>query len=354
MSPDITNLPVAVDASGGDEPYSVQIEGAVEASKEWGLKSVLVGDQSIISTKLDALGASDLGISIQHASQEILMGDSPTRAVRKKPDSSLCVSYNLVKEGKASSLISAGNSGALMAAGRFIWGLMPGIERPAIATILPKAGDQRPNVILDMGANVDCHAMHLVQFAIMGSIYFENLFDSNQPKVGLLSNGEELSKGNDVTRSAAQILKGMDAVNFVGYVEGRDLGKDKADVIVCDGFVGNVVLKTMEGLARMIGDQIKFEAKSGLFSRLSMWLAKPKLKHVFENKFDYSSYGGCPLLGLTGLALVLHGSSTSRSIKNGVRIAHDFSSRGMTEKIASAIQIHAEKESEESVAENLA
>jgi len=350
---DKSALPVAVDAAGGDVPYDSQIEGSVQAVKEFGIKPLLVGNKEKISARIDSLGANDLDLKIVHASQEITMGDSPIRSVRKKPDSSLCVAYNLVKNGEASSIISAGNSGALMAAGRFIWGLMPGIERPAIATLLPKAGDNNPNVILDMGANVDCHAHHLVQFAIMGSIYCETLFGTESPKVALLSNGEEAYKGNDVTRSTAQTLKEIETLNYVGYVEGRDLGKETADVIVCDGFVGNVVLKTMEGLARLIADQIKIEAKSGLTSRLSMGLAKPVLKSVFEHKFDYSSYGGCPLLGLTELSLVLHGSSGPKSVKNAVKIAKNFIDLKMIEKIAIAIQQYEEVESSDAIGDEV-
>jgi len=212
--------------------------------------------------------------------------------------------------------------------------------RPAIATLLPKAGDGeiKPNVILDMGANVDCHAHHLVQFAIMGSIYHETLFDSSNPKVALLSNGEEPTKGTDMTRAAAQLLKEIDSLNYIGYVEGRDIVTDAADVIVCDGFVGNVTLKTMEGIARVIGDQLKIEGNRGPFRKLGMLLSRGILKAVFKKKFDYTTYGGCPLLGLTRLALVLHGSSDFRSVKNAAKVANNCQNLSMTSRIGDAIR----------------
>jgi len=350
-----SNIPIAIDAAGGDEPYNAQIEGAVVALKEYGKQSILVGREEAISSKLEALGASGLNLAVRNATEEIGMDESPTRSIRKKPDSSLCVAYQLVKEGDASAVISAGNSGAMMAAGRFIWGLLPGIERPAIASLIPKAGegDVKPNVILDIGANVDCHAHHLVQFAIMGSIYHETLLESSRPKVALLSNGEELNKGTDVTRAAAQILKEMDYVNFIGYVEGRDIVTDAADVIVCDGFVGNVALKTMEGIARVIGEQLKIEGNRGPFRKLGMLLSKGILKSVFKKKFDYTSYGGCPLLGLPKLSLVLHGSSGVRSVKNAVNVAANFAELGMTKKIADAIGQFEETEDEVEVADDI-
>ncbi len=342
------DLPVAVDAAGGDIPYDAQIEGAVLACKDKGASVVLVGDQDKIEARLSGLGAKSLPISVKHASQEIGMDESPTRSVRKKPDSSLCVAYELVKSGEASAVVSAGNSGAMMAAGRFLWGLLPGIERPAIATLFPKAGEGEvlPNVILDMGANVDCHAHHLVQFAIMGSIYYETLFDRPGPRVALLSNGEESSKGTDITRAASLILKDMESMNFIGYVEGRDIVTDRVEVIVCDGFVGNVALKTMEGIARVIGEQLKIEGKKGLIRKIGMGLAKGVFRDVFKKKFDYSSYGGCPLLGLTRLALVLHGSSGPRSVKNAVGVAENFVSLSMTSKIGEAIRQFEEVDSD--------
>ena len=330
-------LPVAVDAMGGDRGLGVQVEGAVEAYREFGAHSVLVGVEEDIKQKLSALGAADLPIKVKNATEIISMDDSPARAVRRKSDSSLCVAYQMVQNGEASAILSSGNSGALMAAGRMICGFLPGIERPAIATLIPTAGDGRPNLILDAGANVDCHARHLVQFALMGAIYYSSLFDDVDPKIALLSNGTESSKGNDLIRAAAQSLANLEGINYIGYVEGRDVTTSTADVIVCDGFVGNVLLKGMEGCVRLIYKQLKHESSGGVFSKLGLGLASGVLQRVFREKFDYTAHGGAPLLGLSKLSIVLHGSSDNRAVKNAIRLAHSFVAQDMIGKIAAAL-----------------
>lgn len=329
--------PVAVDAMGGDLGLEVQVEGAVQAFKEFGVRSILVGPESELKNKINSLGAATLPIEIQNATQVVEMTDSPTRAVRRKPDSSLCVAYRLVEERRAGAVISAGNSGAMMAAGLFLSGLLPGIERPAIATLIPVVGSGLPTVILDAGANVDCHARHLVQFAAMGAVYCNSLLNVSKPKVALLSNGAESSKGTDVVRAAAGMLKQMGTINYVGYVEGRDIGTPAADVIVCDGFVGNVVLKAMEGCVRLVGKELMHEAQSSLVRKMGLFLLKDAFKHVFREKFDYTSYGGAPLLGLRQLGLVMHGSSNARAVKNAIRIANDFAKLKMVEKLGTEL-----------------
>lgn len=329
--------PVAVDAMGGDLGLPVQVEGAVQACKEFGTSSILVGPEDDLRQCLERLGASRLPITIKHAPEVITMDDSPARAVRRKQDSSLCVAYSLVEDGEASAILSSGNSGAMMAAGSMICGLLPGIERPAIATLIPVAGNGRPNVILDSGANVDCHAHNLVQFAVMGAIYYTSLFEAERPRVALLSNGTEQSKGTDVIRAASMILSQVRSLNYVGFVEGRDATTNKADVIVCDGFVGNVLLKASEGCVRLIYDQLQHEARRGLWRKMGLALSRSVLREVFIQKFDYSAHGGAPLLGLTKLAIVLHGSSDARAVKNAIRLAHSFVGRRMTEKIAAAL-----------------
>lgn len=331
------SLPVAVDALGGDHGLEVQVEGAVQAYKEFGARSILVGPEDQLKSKLDVLGARGFPISVRNAVQEITGNDSPARAIRKKPDSSLCVAYRLVQDGEASAILSAGNSGAMMAAGRLICGLVPGIERPAITTVIPVAGEGRANVILDSGANVDCHAQNLVQFAVMGCIYYTSLFGEKRPKVALLSNGSEASKGTDVIRGASMILSQMDSLNYIGYVEGRDVTSHKADVIICDGFVGNVLLKAMEGSVRLIYDELKQQAKKDWFRKLLLLLSRRIYTEVFRNKFDYTAHGGAPLLGLRQLAIVLHGSSDARAVKNAIRLAHSFAASKMTEKITAAM-----------------
>lgn len=330
-------LPVAVDAMGGDHGPSVQVQGVLEAYKEFGARSILVGPEQELKQIIASLGGQNHGVEVVDAPEVITMEESPAKAVRRKPNSSLCVAYSLVQSGRASAILSSGNSGAMMAAGRFICGLLPGIERPAIATLIPVAGNGRPNVILDSGANVDCHAQNLVQFAVMGAIYYTSLFDEPQPKVALLSNGTESSKGTDIIRAASLILARLDWINYVGYVEGRDVTAERANVIACDGFVGNVLLKSMEGCVRLIYQQLRHEGSKGMLRRLGLGLSRGMLRDVFAHKFDYTAYGGAPLLGLRHLAVVLHGSSDSRAVKNAVRLAHSFSVSGMTERIRSAL-----------------
>jgi len=342
-----SSTPIAVDTMGGDKGLGVQVEGAVQAHREFGSDIVLVGPETDLRQKLESLTGNRNYLEIAHAPDVITMDDSPTRAVRKKPESSLCIAYNLVQQGKASAILSSGNSGAMMAAGRIICGLLPGIERSAIATLIPVAGDGLPNVVLDSGANVECHAHHLVQFAVMGSVYYECLFseqlkrrngnDSVKPKVALLSNGEEPSKGTDIIRSAFAVLREMENIKFVGFIEGRDVPAQMADVIVCDGLVGNVLLKGMEGCVKLFFDQLLHEGHKSLVGKLALWLSKGTYRRVFREKFDYSNYGGAPLLGLRKLAIVLHGSSDSRAVKNAIKIGQTFAALKMTEKIASEL-----------------
>jgi len=322
---------------GGDLGPRVPVEGAIKAYKNHGIKSTLVGPTEQLSSLMDALGGSKIDLQIVDAPDVIDMTDSPARAVRKKPNSSLCVAYQLVHSNKASVILSSGNSGAMMAAGRFISGLLPGIERPAIATLIPTIGRGNPNVVVDSGANVDCHAHNLIQFAVMGSIYHSALFGSESPKVALLSNGSEPSKGTDTIRSASVILSQMTGVNYVGYAEGRDVTKSSVDVIVCDGFVGNVLLKVMEGCVTLIYKQIKFEVKGRPFSKLGLFLARRLLLAVFKEKFDYSATGGAPLLGLRNLAIVLHGSSNARAVENAIKLAGSFAESKMIEKLTIAM-----------------
>ncbi len=326
-------LPIAVDAMGSDNGPEVIVEGAVQACKEFGAQSILVGPKEDLETILSKLGASDLALYVRNADQVIEMHESAAKSVRRKPNASVCVAYDMLVKKEVSAMLSAGNSGAMMVAGNLLCGLVPGIERPAIATLIPRPGDGKPNVILDSGANVSCSAENLIQFAVMGSIYYSSLFDVDFPKVGLLSNGTEASKGTDVIRAAAATLKTLELVNYIGFVEGRDATKDTADVIVCDGYTGNVLLKTAEGAVRLVYEQLMYEANRGIIRKLGLGLFRGVLKEVFVNKFDYSSYGGAPLLGLNKLAFVLHGSSDARAVKSAIKLAHSFATRGMTEKI---------------------
>lgn len=332
------NTPVALDAMGGDYGPRVVVEGAVDAAEELGISTILVGDRAVIESRLAELGAdNNPKISICHASESITMEDSPSTAIRGKPDSSLRLAFELVRDGKACGAVSAGNTGAMMAAGLYVCGALRGIARPAIASLIPRRGDSPPTVLLDSGANTDCHAFQLVQFALMGSCYARSAVSLPNPKVALLSNGSELSKGTDVIRSAAVILRELEEINFVGYVEGRDIPSDKADVIVCDGFVGNVVLKTMEGAVELVVDSIKHYVEKSPRGKFGLWLAKPALRSLFRDRLDPSAYGGAPLLGLNGIGIVCHGSSSSRAIMNGVRVAHKFASDNLVTKMEQAL-----------------
>lgn len=328
-----SSLPIAIDTTGADAGLEVQVEGAVAALKELGIHSLLVGPQEELKACLGGLGAGKLPLEVVHAPDTIEMDEPAARSVLKKPNSSLCVSYRLLAEGKVSAMISAGNSGAMMAAGMKICGMMPGIKRPAIATLIPRVGGRRPTIILDSGANVDCRAHNLVQFAIMGAVYCKCLFGVEHPRVALLSNGTEASKGTEVTREAAAALGELEGLNFSGYVEGREVAAGSVDVVVCDGFVGNVVLKTMEGCVRLIGEQLEYECSTGFYRKILRRLGTGLYRDVFRNRFDYTAHGGAPLLGLRKLAIVLHGSSDARAVKNAVRVAHTFADAGMTEEI---------------------
>lgn len=321
---------VAVDAMGGDHAPAVEVEGAVAAARQWGIPIVLVGDQQRLQDELRKHNVTGLDLSVQHASEVVGMHDSASDAVRKKKDSSIRVAFNLVKSGEAHAVVSAGNSGATMAAGMFVLKRIPGIDRPAIATIMPNRKDQ--TLVLDVGGNVDCKPHHLVQFALMGDVYARHLLQKERPRVGLLSNGEEESKGNDLTREVHALLKDA-PFQYVGYVEGRDIFNGNVDVVVCDGFVGNVVLKVSEGLADAIGSMLRQEIGQRFLAKLGYLLARPAF-HAFKRKVDYAEYGGAPLLGIEGTGMICHGGSSPRAIMNAVRMAHDYAAKQVNEKMA--------------------
>lgn len=299
------------------------------AAREWRIPVILVGQQGCIEAELATHRCKDLDISIQHASEVVGMHDSASDAVRKKKDSSIRVAFDLVREGRASAVVSTGNSGATMAAGMFVLKRIPGIDRPAIATIVPNLKDQ--TLILDIGGNVDCKALHLAQFALMGSVYMQQMFGKERPRVGVLSNGEEESKGNDLTRETHRILS-QSPLNYLGYIEGRDIYNGTVDVVVCDGFVGNVVLKVSEGLADAMGKMLKAEFGSRLLSKLGYLLAKPAFQG-FRKKVDYAEYGGAPLLGIQGTGMICHGKSSARAVMNAIRFAYDFEARQVNEQL---------------------
>ena len=335
------SLPIVVDAMGGDFGPAVVVEGCVRAYRELGISTLIVGNEVAIRDVLNSFGISgdsESGIQIKNASEVITMEDSPSSAIRGKVDSSIRVAFELVRNKLGSAVVSPGNTGAVMAAGLYVSGTLPGIARPAIATLIPRVGDKSPTILLDSGANTDCHAHQLVQFALMGTFYAKaiNLYD--HPRVGILSNGTESSKGNDITRAAYSALSDSSLINFIGYIEGRGLGKDIADVVVCDGFIGNITLKTMEGAVELILDSLKYYTSQSLFRwKLGMMLAKPMFKLLFKEKLDPSSHGGAPLLGLRDVAVICHGSSSARAIMNAIRVAKQSVDGNLVEKIGSAL-----------------
>ncbi|MEW5761786.1 MAG: phosphate acyltransferase PlsX [Bacillota bacterium] len=303
---------IAVDAMGGDFAPREIVAGALQARRELGLEVILVGNRDKIRA---CAGEADL--EIVDAAQVITMGEQPVVAVKRKPDSSLVRAIRLVKEGTAAAVVSAGNTGAVMAASLLELGRIKGIDRPALISLFPHLKGQ--TVLLDVGANVDCRPHHLVQFAIMGSVYAEMILGIPSPRVGLLNIGEEEGKGNELTQAAYPLLRET-ALNFIGNVEGRDLFNGRADVIVCDGFVGNVVLKSGEGLAMALQQILENEIKRNLMTRMAALMALASLKEL-RQRFDYSEYGGVPLLGIDGVVVVSHGSSRARAVRNAIRVA---------------------------------
>lgn len=304
------------------------------AARRWQIPIVLVGQHELIAQELAKHDTQGLDIRVEQASEIVGMHDSASDAVRKKKDSSIRVAFNLLKDGRVNAIVSTGNSGATMAAGMFVLKRIPGIDRPAIATVVPNLKDQ--TLILDVGGNVDCKPPHLVQFALMGSVYAAQMLGKTSPRIGLLSNGEEESKGNELTREANQILK-RTTLNYVGYTEGRDIYNANVDVVVCDGFVGNVVLKVSEGLAEAIGAILRQEFGSRLLSKLGYLLARPALK-AFKKKVDYAEYGGAPLLGVQGTAMICHGSSNPRAIMNAIKMAHDSETHQVIKKMSDCLK----------------
>lgn len=309
---------------GGDFGPPINIEGAIQASLAWpAIEVVLVGEKNRLEQELRKFSSSKTllpGLTIHHASDMVGMHESPVEACRTKPDSSIMVCAKLVAEGKADGLVSAGNSGATMAASLLHLRRLEGISRPAIATIFPTLKGHC--VLLDMGANVDCKPKHLLQFAVMGSVYHQAIFKKPSPTVGLLSIGEEEGKGNELTNETHELLKNS-GLHYIGNVEGRDIPIGKADVIVCDGFVGNVVLKFGEGLAEALLTLIRDEVKGHPLSLLGGLLLKGSLKRI-KAKMDPAEYGGAPLLGIQGISIVSHGGSNAYAIKNAIRVAAEL------------------------------
>lgn len=325
---------IAVDAMGGDNAPEAVVDGAVQAAVEHGIHVILVGDREILKHQIKRRKAQDLPILIKHASEVVEMHEHPSVAVRRKRDSSLRVAFDLVRAGEAVAAVSAGNSGATMALGMLVLRLLPGIERPAIATVMPNL--RGSTVLLDVGANVDCKPIHLVHFAIMGEVFAQHVLRVANPKVGILSNGEEESKGTEVTRAADGALR-KSSVNYVGYVEGRDIFLGDTDVIVCDGFTGNAVLKASEGCAIAFSKMLKEELNRGVVRKAGAFLARGAFAEV-KRRTDYAEVGGAPLLGINGVGIISHGSSDGRAIKNAIRTAHELAEQRVNMHVMQALE----------------
>jgi glycerol-3-phosphate acyltransferase PlsX len=325
---------IALDAMGSDRAPKPEIEGAIHAARQYGLRVLLVGPEALVRPELQRhLTAARLPIEVVHASEYITMEDK-VEAIRAKRDNSMRVGLRLVREGQANGFVTAGNTGAAMATAKIVLGAVPGLDRPALAAVFPTAPGN-PAMLLDVGANVDCTPQNLEQFAVMGDVYFRAMFGKrlggHGPRVGLLSIGEEEGKGNDLTREAFQLLKQL-PLNFVGNVEGRDLYNGKVDVIVADGFVGNVALKISEGVANLVRTALKESLKATITRQVGALLSRSAFTD-FKKRLDHTEYGGAPLLGVRGVCIITHGSSNANAMKNAIRVAAEFSRRGINDSI---------------------
>ncbi len=322
-------IKIAVDSMGSDNSPFSEVEGSVQAAKAFGVAVILVGKESLLAPLLKEAGGDGLSVEIRNATQVITMDEAPTAALRKKRDSSIRVAADLVREKAASGLVSAGNTGAVMAISKMVFGAVPGVDRPALAAILPTLAGHA--VLLDVGANVACKPHHLVQFAVMGHLFSKKIIGVASPRVGLMSVGEEESKGNELTKEVHKALKQLH-LNFIGNVEGRDIFNGRADVIVCDGFTGNVALKTSEGVIEAFLKLLKDELSRNLQVKLGALLSQQSFKRL-KKRLDYSEYGGAPLIGLRGVSIICHGRSSSNAIKNAIRVAKEFAENQVNAKL---------------------
>jgi glycerol-3-phosphate acyltransferase PlsX len=326
---------IAVDAMGGDRAPQVVVDGAVQAARDLGLEIVLVGQRGAVQAEVDKYDTAGLALTLHHASQVIEMDEHPAAAVKAKKDSSMVVGMDLVRRHEADAFFTAGNSGGALAAALFRLGRIRGIKRPALSTIFPSQTSQGYCFILDIGANADCKAEYLLQFGIMGSVYAERVLGVPNPRVAIVSNGEEEGKGNQLVQETAPLLRAS-TLNFVGNAEGKDVPWGLADVVVTDGFTGNVIIKLSEGVAKFLLDVLKDEITSRSVSKVGAALAKPAFDQV-KRRLDYREYGGAPLLGVDGVVIVGHGRSDAKAIRNGVRVAAQTVENGVLDAIKQGI-----------------
>jgi phosphate acyltransferase len=330
-------IDIVVDAMGSDKAPEPEVRGAILACRQLDVRVHLVGPEDVIRPALRrALAGQHLPIFVAPASEWISMDDKAAQAVRTKRDSTMRVGLKMVREGRAAGFFTAGNTGAAMATAKMVLGMLSGVERPALATILPTI-HHTPSLLLDVGANVDSDPDNLVQFAVMGNIYSRNVLKVPSPRVGLLSIGEEDSKGNSLTRDTLPLMRELKNINFIGNVEGRDLFNGHADVAVCDGFVGNVALKSVEGVGKLVSVLLRESLKSTVTSQVGALLSR-KAFNEFKKRLDYSEYGGAPLLGVRGVCIVGHGSSNEKAVMNGIRVTAEFAQAEVNSGIEAALR----------------
>jgi len=315
---------------GSEGAPGPELDGAILAARERWADITLVGPEDLLKRELARRPTRGLDFDIVHASEVVTMEDAAAKAFRHKKDSTIRVAARMVRDGKADGLVSAGNTGAVMATAKITLGVLDGVERPGLAAVMPNLNGTA-TIVLDVGANADCEPENLEQFAVMGEIFYRAIFGVKQPRVGLLSNGEEAHKGSELVRQTHQLLKQL-PLNFIGNVEGRDVINGKVDVIVTDGFTGNVLLKASEGVAMVLAGMLKEALSSTVSAKLGATLAQQALRK-FKKRVDYSEYGGAPLLGVRGVCIITHGGSNSNGIKNAIRVASEFAAARVNEKI---------------------
>ncbi len=330
-------LKIAIDAMGGDNAPQAVVDGAVEACREYGTELVLVGHKDPLSAYLKRHPSSSyLPISIKHASEVVKMEDNPLDVVRKKKDSSIHRAMELLATKKADAFVSAGNSGAVVSAGLFVLKRIKGIDRPSIAAIMPTLAGKA--MVADVGANNICKPYHLAQFAIMCSVYSRYFLHCKNPRVGILCNGEEETKGTDTIKQAHSLLKNS-SLNYIGFVEGGDVFNGNVDVVACDGFTGNVLLKTAEGVAESLGSALKEELTRGLLSKIGYLFSRRAFESL-KKRFDYAEYGGAPLLGVNGPVIISHGRSNALAVKNAIRAARDLASSEVVHHLQNDLDVN--------------
>jgi glycerol-3-phosphate acyltransferase PlsX len=341
----MSDVCIALDAMGGDHAPAEVVKGAVLAAAEYAVEIILVGQEDVVRRELAAAGGMPRNISVFDAREIVTMEDTALAPLRRKRNSSVRVCANLVAEGKANAFVSAGNTGATWTSARAVMGMIEGVSRPALATVLPSLKGH--TLLLDVGANVDAKPNHLREFAVMGHFYAQMLFDIDAPRVGLLSIGEEEGKGNELTKETYRVLKET-GLNFIGNAEGRDVFNGNADVVVCDGFIGNVVLKASEALGEFVSTTLRQEMTKTLPRKIGGLLAKSAFEGL-KKRMDYSEYGGAPLLGVKGGCIVCHGRSNAKAIKNAIRVARNFAINRIDEKIMTKVNDLHKREHDSSV-----